>query len=309
MRLGALLILAALLLAIYNLAQEREGAASSDAALEALWAMIPESEDVKEAEIEVFISDRSGKAVDWPMDESGEPMIWQLDASGDPVAVLEDASGKTYYWQVMESEWSAEYWTVTADGLLPWISGTDGVTVQWPMNAFAEKSTIKEIRSNWSALIAQLGDTIRTAKPLFVRNPEKEMPVKTIEGRDYIGILEIPELSLSLPVMSEWSYPNLRKAPCRYEGSIYSGDLIIAGHNYSRHFGHLKDLEIGDTAIFTDVDGNVFTYALVQTEKLGAYANDLMRDGEWDMTLFTCTYGGQYRVTLRFALQGIQSAS
>ena len=59
--------------------------------------------------------------------------------------------------------------------------------------------------------------------PEYLRNPEMEMPVEEIEGNGYIGLLEIPALGLSLPVMSEWSYPNLKLAPCRYSGSAYTG--------------------------------------------------------------------------------------
>lgn len=81
--------------------------------------------------------------------------------------------------------------------------------------------------------------------PEYLRNPEMEMPVEEIEGNGYIGLLEIPALGLSLPVMSEWSYPNLKLAPCRYNGSAYTGNFTIAGHNYSTHFGPIGGLNAG----------------------------------------------------------------
>lgn len=37
-----------------------------------------------------------------------------------------------------------------------------------------------------------------------------------IDGYSYIGYLSIPILDLELPVMSEWDYPHLKVAPCRY---------------------------------------------------------------------------------------------
>ena len=64
--------------------------------------------------------------------------------------------------------------------------------------------------------------------PDYILNPNMEMPTETVNGYEYIGVLEIPELELKLPVMSTWSYPRLRVAPCRYEGSVYSKNLIIA---------------------------------------------------------------------------------
>lgn len=136
-------------------------------------------------------------------------------------------------------------------------------------------------------------------KPLYEIYPDMEMPVLTIDGVDYIGILIVPSLGLELPVAGNWSYPNLRRSPCRYKGSAYSNDMIIAGHNYSRHFGGLKYLAIGEEISFRDVDGHIFQYQVDDIETIPGTAVEDMDAGEWDMTLFTCTYGGKSRVTIR----------
>ena len=135
--------------------------------------------------------------------------------------------------------------------------------------------------------------------PEYVLNPEMEMPTQTIKGREYIGVLEIPAVKLHLPIISTWSYPDLKEAPCRYRGSAYTNSLIIAGHNYMSHFAKLKSLEIGEEVFFTDVEGTVFRYEVVERETLKPAAVDEMTSGEWDLTLFTCTYGGSYRMTVR----------
>lgn len=139
--------------------------------------------------------------------------------------------------------------------------------------------------------------------PDYQLHPNMEMPTVTVDGLDYIGTLSIPSRNLELPVVSEWSYPNLKKAPCRYKGSAYTNDLILAAHNYSSHFGDLKNLAIGEKIVFTDVDGNLFTYRVVEQEVLQPTALEQMQSGEWDLTLFTCTLGGSYRVTVRLELQ------
>ena len=125
------------------------------------------------------------------------------------------------------------------------------------------------------------------------------MPTVSFDGNDYIGRVDIPSLGLSLPVISEWSYPRLKIAPCRYTGSAYLDNLIIAAHNYSSYFGNLNRLNTGDTVTFTDVDGNQFTYAVSLIEDLPGTAIEEMQAGEWDLTLFTCTLGGRSRVTVR----------
>ena len=135
--------------------------------------------------------------------------------------------------------------------------------------------------------------------PEYILHPEMDMPTVEIDGSRYIGRVTIPALGLELPVMSQWSYPNLKIAPCRYQGSAYTGDLIIAGHNYRPHFGPLKNLGVGDAVLFTDADGNQFRYTVAQVETLAKTAVEEMAAGDWDLTLFTCTLGGQTRVTVR----------
>ena len=143
----------------------------------------------------------------------------------------------------------------------------------------------------------------RTVIPDYVLSPNMEMPVETINGIDYIGVLRIPALELELPIISEWNYPNLKSAPCRYSGSAYLNNLILCGHNYASHFGSLKTLSEGDIATFTDIDGNVFIYKMVERETLNPTDIEGMESGNWDLTLFTCTVGGQSRVTIRFELE------
>ncbi len=142
-----------------------------------------------------------------------------------------------------------------------------------------------------------------TSMPDYMLNPDMEMPTQTINGIDYIGVLEIPSLNLELPVISQWSYPNLRIAPCRYSGSAYSGGLVIAAHNYDSHFGRLKTLQTDDEVIFTDIDGNTFTYKVAVMEILEPLATEEMKSEEWDLSLFTCTIGGRSRVTVRCVLE------
>ena len=129
--------------------------------------------------------------------------------------------------------------------------------------------------------------------PEFIRYPAMEMPTVTIKGEAYIGTLRIPTLDLELPVISQWSYPGLKLAPCRYWGSAYQENLIIAAHNYKAHFGRIKSLEIGAPVAFTDVDGNHFHYVVEEIETLSATAREEMKAGGWPLTLFTCTPGGQ----------------
>ena len=145
-----------------------------------------------------------------------------------------------------------------------------------------------------------VAETETTAEPEYLPDIDREMPVQITDGREYIGVLRIPSLELELPVLSQWDSSGLKIAPCRYSGSLYRDDLILCAHNYESHFGKLKDLQIGDTAIFTDMDENTVTFQMVEQETLRPADVAGMTQGDWDLTLFTCTVGGQYRVTVRF---------
>ena len=138
--------------------------------------------------------------------------------------------------------------------------------------------------------------------PDYMLDPDMEMPEFTLSSLgdiSCIGILEIPALDLQLPVISEWSYPALRLAPCRYTGSAYKGDLVIAAHNYQSHFGRLKTLSTGSEVIFTDAVGNRFVYQVAVIEALTPWSVEDMTSGEWPLSLFTCTLDSQNRVTVR----------
>ena len=120
-----------------------------------------------------------------------------------------------------------------------------------------------------------------------------------IDGYAYIGYISIPSLGLELPVMSSWSYPQLKIAPCRYYGSVKTRDLVIAAHNYSRHFGNIKNLSAGDQVYFIDVEGVISSYEVAEVDTLNPTDVENMTSSGYALTLFTCTYGGQSRVTVR----------
>lgn len=129
-----------------------------------------------------------------------------------------------------------------------------------------------------------------------------EMKTVTIDGNDYIGYLTIPELELVLPVISDWGwdYNRLQVAPCRQQGSVKTDDIVIAAHNYDSHFGKLKDLSLGDSLSFTDVMGKCVRYELKKLETVDPHKVDYVLDSGYDLVLYTCTYGGEFRVVAFF---------
>lgn len=175
-------------------------------------------------------------------------------------------------------------------------------------NARAERaaeSVLAQIEQN-----AQQEQTAEAVQPqldmLLEETPEEvdtTMGTIEVDGFTYIGEVAIPAIDISLPVMNSVTSEGLKIAPGRYEGNYNENSLIIAAHNYQRHFGNIKYLSPGDQVVFLDVDGGEHFYEVAEIETVGGKKVSKMSEGDWDLTLFTCTYGGRNRVTVRCTLQ------
>ncbi len=166
---------------------------------------------------------------------------------------------------------------------------------------YYENLSAKKASEAYSAEIAEQIEAKITSGEAADNLPDPydpEMSVLTLDGYDFIGYLKLMTLGLELPVFSDWDYVKMTVAPCRYAGSVKTDDLVIAAHNYLSHFGYLQSLNPGDEIQFIDADGITHRYAVTELVILPADAVDVMVDGKNDLTLFTCTYGGENRVTV-----------
>ena len=123
-------------------------------------------------------------------------------------------------------------------------------------------------------------------------------PVTMVGDYEYIGVLDLPALNLSLPLMSDWDYERLKMAPCRQFGSAATDDLVIAGHNYINHFGSFGMLKAGDSVTFTGTDGAVNTYVVSETATISPTETEKVTESGYPRVLYTCTYGRQSRIVI-----------
>ena len=154
------------------------------------------------------------------------------------------------------------------------------------------------------AAVITLVDEIQNQEVAIVevedQGPSEELlKVAELDGAYYIGVLTIPALEKILPIQSDWSETKLKSTPCRYSGSIEDGELVIAGHNYKKHFTGLSKLAQGDSVVFTDLEGNQMFYEVREIYTIAATDIEGMIDSGYDLSLFTCNYGGKARVTVR----------
>lgn len=126
-----------------------------------------------------------------------------------------------------------------------------------------------------------------------------ELVPEIVDGSLFDGVLTMPSIDLEMAVYDTWNETYLRKSVCRYYGSPYTNDFVIAGHNYRSGFGKLKQLKVGDMIYFMDMKGNVIAYEVKLTEVIDGTDISGMLSGGWDLSLYTCTYGGEARYTVR----------
>ena len=110
------------------------------------------------------------------------------------------------------------------------------------------------------------------------------MPVLSVENTDFIGILELPRHSSTLPVCAVWG--EINKYPCHFSGSIYDRTMQLGGTTQKGQFDFYREISVGDALYFTDMEGNRFTYqvANIRYEKHADQAALLRHDA--DLTLF-----------------------
>ena len=172
----------------------------------------------------------------------------------------------------------------------------------WGVNAVEERQAGRETERAAALLKVQIADARARDQDQGGTDTGADGIGSTtgyLASGDYLGLLSLPSLGLDLTVADAWSYPALRKTPCRYSGSVEEENLVILAHNYERHFGGLKRLKPGARITFTGLDGGETVYEAVDVRTLGPDQGEEMLKGDWQLLLFTCTYGGENRVAVR----------
>lgn len=169
-------------------------------------------------------------------------------------------------------------------------------------NRYEDYSAGREAEILLEDIVSAIEATDEAAAPTETEEMTEEemllaaLPEIEIDGYAYVGYVSIPALELELPVMSEWDYARLKIAPCRQFGSSRTDDLVIAAHNYTKHFGKLTIVEVGTDVFFTDMDGIENHYTVQRVSTLAPEDVDAVLNSGYDLVLYTCTLGGATRV-------------
>lgn len=147
---------------------------------------------------------------------------------------------------------------------------------QWNINASIRKSQ-------------DYVNTLRTSIPAPQSAVPEErqnntMPVLSVAGTDFVGVIEMPRYSSVLPVCANWGHAS--KYPSLFSGSIYNRTLQIGATSQKGQYDFYREISVGDTVLFTDVEGNRYTYVITSLRYVQHADQTALNSKESALTLF-----------------------
>ncbi len=129
--------------------------------------------------------------------------------------------------------------------------------------------------------------------PGLYSNPN--MPVLEIHDVDYVALLEIPSLNLTLPIANAWNSQELHNSPARFYGSCYDRSLVIGGADNSHQFSFCDKIDNGTVITVTDMTGTRFSYTVSRVDRSQNAESNWLISTDYDLTLFCRnTYSMEY---------------
>ena len=132
-------------------------------------------------------------------------------------------------------------------------------------------------------------DTLRALIPepqnaALEERRDNTMSVLSVDGTDFVGIVELPHYASALPVCTDWGKTS--KYPCRFSGSIYDGTMQIGLTTQKGQYDFYRELSVGDTVIYTDVEGNKYTFTITSLRYEKHADQGALQQEEAPLTLF-----------------------
>ena len=113
---------------------------------------------------------------------------------------------------------------------------------------------------------------------------DNTMPALSVDGRDFVGILEMPRYGSVLPVCGDWGKSS--RYPCLFSGSIYDGTLQIGATSQKGQYDFYRELSVGDRIIYTDMEGNRYTFEITSLRYEKHADQEALRREDAQLTLF-----------------------
>ena len=152
----------------------------------------------------------------------------------------------------------------------------------------ARTAAISEAEQKTSEIAEQIENLLPTRTAGIVGEYyEGHMPAYSIDGTDYVGLLQVRNLGIKRPILSKWSKKDVVTHPFKYCGSVYTGNMVIGGSNHKGQMDFLSQLDLGYEVIITDMLGNEFFYKVERIDRATDLDDEQIASDEYSLTLFT----------------------
>ena len=113
---------------------------------------------------------------------------------------------------------------------------------------------------------------------------DNSMSILSVDGKDFVGIIEFPRYASALPVSADWG--KTHKYPCRFSGSIYDGTMQIGATTQRGQYDFYRELSVGDTVCYTDSEGNRYNFTITSLRYEKHVDQAVLLQKESSLTLF-----------------------
>ena len=129
--------------------------------------------------------------------------------------------------------------------------GAAGTLALWQWNIDSSKKQSAAYVNALRTLISEPQDAV------LEERRDNTMSVLSVDGTDFVGIIEMPRYGSVLPVAEDWG--KNYKYPCRFNGSIYNRTMQIGATTQSGQYDFYRELSVGDSVVYTDMEGNRYS--------------------------------------------------
>ena len=148
----------------------------------------------------------------------------------------------------------------------------------WRWNIESSEKKVQYYVSTLRELIPEPQDAV------LEERRDNTMSALSVDGTDFVGIIELPKYESALPVCAKWGKAS--KYPCRFNGSVYDGSMQIGATTQKGQYDFYRELSVGDTVIYTDAEGNRYTFAITSLRYEKHVDQNVLQSEEGALTLF-----------------------
>lgn len=180
----------------------------------------------------------------------------------------------------------------------------DDTTVSSYENALVVKIT-QDIAEEIEDLTPE--ETNQQEQPLQMATATSTYTAPNGKKYETIGIVRIPKINLTYPILSKTTNALMKVAPCKFHGASPNevGNLCIIAHNYRRKgvfFSDVEQLVVGDIVEIQDLSQRTIQYEVYDIHTVipdNVADTTQMTNGRKEVTLITCTDNSEQRIIVR----------